>query len=440
MNININYKVYKYYSIYKKISIDSRTINNNCIFFALKGKNYNGNFFAEEALKKGAVIAVVDDVKVIKNNFQYILVDNVLITLQYCAKIHRLKHKCKVIGITGTNGKTTTKNILNNILSTKYNVISTDLNYNNEIGVPLTILKINNDTNFAIIEMGSRKINDINKLCSIALPDYGIITNIGKAHLYYFNSINNIKKAKKELYDFVMSNNGYLFVNNNYNYLNRITINYYKKILYGSNINNDIIGYWKTIKPKLLLEWYIKQYHNKNLIYINLIGLYNLDNILSSIAVAVFFKIPVNIINNVISEYISCDNRSQKIITKNNIVILDAYNSNPNSLFEAIKNFYLVESNNDNRLMILGNMYELGIHTDKYHKLIINIIIRTNIKTLLVGELFYKFKYVISNGNILFFSTKRHLIDFLLKKSIKNCKCLIKGSRLMKLEDIINYL
>ncbi|UOF94290.1 MAG: UDP-N-acetylmuramoyl-tripeptide--D-alanyl-D-alanine ligase [Bacteroides sp.] len=438
----IDYVIYNYYLLYNSISTDSRNINDKCIFFALKGKKFDGNQFAEIAIKKGAAIAVVDNYSIYIKNNNFFLVENVLLCLQKCALIHRRRlSKVKIIAITGSNGKTSTKNLLYEILKTKYKVISSYKNYNNEIGVPLSILRMKKNTEIGIIEMGAKQKNDIYYLCNIVNPQYGLITNIGISHIQYFKSKLNILLTKIELFKYIINNNGFLFINNNVKYLIKNFSYYEKKIIYGSYYidNTNIIGYWKYINNIKLFEWYKNNLNNdiaKNTIKVNLWGSYNIENIIATISVGTFFCISDKIINNTITNYKSNDNRSQLINTENNNIVLDAYNANPNSVLSSIYSFY--KENYINKIIILGNMNELGSFSERYHKLIINILSKINVRSFLIGDFFYDLKC--NYSNIFFFKNKSIFINFMSKNNFKGNNILIKGSRSMALETLIKYL
>ena len=415
----------KLYSIFKKcpaISTDSRNIKKDSIFFALKGENFNGNKFAEEALKSGCKYAVIDEKKY-KINENYILVNNALKTLQQLASFHRDNINIPIIAITGTNGKTTWKELITSCLSSELETAYTKGNYNNHIGVPLTLLEINKKHEIGIIEMGANHKNEINFLCEIAKPNYGIITNIGKAHLEGFKNFEGVKSTKKELYDFIKKNNGIIFINNDDKTLNEISKNI-KSITYGKN--GDIIG------EEVTSSLYTEVLFNKIKINSNLIGSYQFYNIMLAIAVAKHFSIEEKNIIKSLESYYPKNNRSQVIQSESNLIILDAYNANPTSMSEMINSFYKIKK--DGKVCILGDMGELGIFSKNEHEEIIKLNKKLNLKTFYIGREFRKLTN--KNSFIDFQEFKNYLKDF----PITNSTILIKGSRSQKLENIVELL
>ena len=354
------------YSIYLNcthICTDSRKVENKSIFFSLQGDNFNGNTYAEIALNNGCSFAVIDDVNYYKDN-RYILVDNTLKTLQDLAKYHRSKLKIPIIGVTGTNGKTTTKELLNAVLSKKYNTLATIGNLNNHIGVPQTILKISKFTEIAIIEMGANHLGEIAELCEIAQPNFGIITNIGKAHLEGFGSIEGIIKTKSELYNWIRKKEGTLFVNGENPILTNLSENT-KRITYGNSSNNNYSANIVAANPYLEVELINKNTNKLDKIKSKLVGSYNFENILAAIAIGNYFSVDKNSIINAIESYTPTNNRSQIIKTEQNRVIMDAYNANPSSMEASINNFATIAF--DNKVVILGDMLELGNESEKEH-------------------------------------------------------------------------
>ena len=346
------------YKIFLKSSgvvTDSRKIKKNCIFFSLKGENFNGNKFAKSAIEKGAIYAVVDEKKYAQNKENYFLVEDSLKTLQDLANYHRKKLKTKIIGITGSNGKTTTKELIYSVIKTHFITYSTKGNLNNHIGVPLSLLEISNDTEFAIIEMGANHIGEIKLLSEIAEPNYGYITNFGKAHLEGFGSEEGVVKGKTELYNFLFKNSGFIFYNLDDEKQKNLLSDYNDKFSFGkksADLNYNI----KSENPTIIIEV------NNTIIESTLFGNYNIHNIISAISIGLFLEIPIEKIKNGISGYVSTNNRSQIVNLNSNKIILDAYNANPSSMLLAIKSFE--ESDFQNKVLILGDMYELG----KYEK------------------------------------------------------------------------
>ena len=419
MNIS---KLYNIFKEYPSISTDSRNIKTDSIFFALKGENFNGNKFAKEALKSGCKYAVIDE-KEYEINENYILVNNALKTLQQLASFHRDNINIPIIAITGTNGKTTSKELITSCLSSELETAYTKGNYNNHIGVPLTLLEINKKHEIGIIEMGANHKNEINFLCEIAKPSYGIITNIGKAHLEGFKNFEGVKSTKKELYDFIKKNNGVIFINNDDKTLNEISKNI-KSITYGKN--GDIIG--KEVTSSV----YTEVLFNKIKINSNLIGSYQFYNIMLAIAVAQHFSINEKNIIKSLESYYPKNNRSQVVQSKSNLIILDAYNANPSSMNEMINSFYKIKK--DGKVCILGDMGELGIFSKNEHEEIIKLNKKLNLKTFYIGSEFRKLTK--KNSFIDFQEFKNYLKDF----PITNSTILIKGSRSQKLENIVELL
>ena len=419
MNIS---KLYNIFKEYPSISTDSRNIKTDSIFFALKGENFNGNKFAKEALKNGCKYAVIDE-KEYEINENYILVNNALKTLQQLASFHRDNINIPIIAITGTNGKTTSKELITSCLSSELETAYTKGNYNNHIGVPLTLLEINKKHEIGIIEMGANHKNEINFLCEIAKPNYGIITNIGKAHLEGFKNFEGVKSTKKELYDFIKKNNGIIFINNDDKTLNEISKNI-KSITYGKN--GDIIG------EEVSSSVYTEILFNKIKINSNLIGSYQFYNIMLAIAVAKHFSIKEKNIIKSLESYYPKNNRSQVIQSESNLIILDAYNANPSSMSEMINSFYKIKK--DGKVCILGDMGELGIFSKNEHEEIIKLNKKLNLKTFYIGSEFKKLTK--KNSFIDFQEFKNYLKDF----PITDSTILIKGSRSQKLENIVELL
>lgn len=411
------------------VAIDSREIVSNKIFFALSGDNFNGNKFAKEAAAKGAKLCVVDDEQYKTQNC--IIVNDVLTTLQLVAKYHREQNKATVLAITGSNGKTTTKELITSVLKDHISIISTSGNFNNHIGVPLTLLKIKQNTKIAVVEMGANHIGEINALCNIAQPNVGIITNIGKAHLEGFGSLEGVIKAKSELFNYIINNNGKLIVNND----DELLVKLAKKshyFTYGS-VNSNITGKIINLKPTITINWVSGSTSNN--CTTKLYGNYNFYNIMTAIATGVFFKVPNYIINKGIESYDPKNNRSQKIKTANNSVILDAYNANPTSMTGAITSF--TESGFVNSYLILGDMMELGNYSEVEHQHIVNELTDTKINNIiLIGNNFYNTK----DHNFLKFTSTIEAKQYLAKNKINKATILIKGSRSMKLEELVDVL
>ncbi|MGB0887207.1 MAG: UDP-N-acetylmuramoyl-tripeptide--D-alanyl-D-alanine ligase [Vicingaceae bacterium] len=423
MNVKELYEIYKSHT---SISTDTRTIKNNCLFFALKGGNFNGNKFAKMALENGASFAIIDEEE-FNISEKYILVKNVLETLQELANYHRKQFNIPFIGITGTNGKTTTKEFINAVLSKKYKTTFTQGNLNNHIGVPLTLLSIPTDCEIAIIEMGANHIGEIDFLCNIVEPNFGIITNIGTAHIEGFGSVEGIKKTKTELYRFIQSVSGTIFINKEdailTSYLDKI--NSYSYGNESANCNGKLI----CSTPSVQLEW------NKTIINANLYGSYNYNNILAAICIGQYFDVTENDIKNAIESYYPTNNRSQIIQTNNNTIFLDAYNANPTSMNAAIDTF--AENTSENKLMILGDMLELGKISKDEHQKIIDKVQKLKINTLFIGN---QFKSVSNKYNFTYLENVDKVIDSLKHSGLNNYQILIKGSRGIRLEKAAEFL
>ncbi|MEI8203150.1 MAG: UDP-N-acetylmuramoyl-tripeptide--D-alanyl-D-alanine ligase [Bacteroidota bacterium] len=427
MNFTID-KIHKLFLKSTGITTDSRTIERDNIFFALKGENFNGNKFASFAIEKGASFAIVDD-KEYASNLNCILVDDVLKTLQLLATFHREQFHIPLIGITGTNGKTTTKEFINAVLSTQYKTLATKGNLNNHIGVPLTLLSITNQTEIAIIEMGANHPGEIADLCAIAKPNAAIITNIGKAHLEGFINIENIIETKTALYRSVKEVNGKTFVNvSDKILLEKAKDNY--NVTYGDQIDADYYGVIESVSPYLKIKWGQKLENN---IETQIAGAYNFQNIMAAIAIGCEYGISPKNINRAISEYIPSINRSQVLKTKSNTLLLDAYNANPTSMKAAIDNFIMIS--NPKNAMILGDMMELGEESYTEHLDIYNHIIKSGIENIFfIGEIFSSIAKAKSSINC--FTNSAEALEWFKKHPLKDSFILVKGSRAMKLETL----
>ncbi|OUV70263.1 MAG: hypothetical protein CBC83_08600 [Flavobacteriales bacterium TMED123] len=418
MNIE---KLYNLFKQYPNICTDSRKIKKASIFFALKGENFNGNEFAGKAIDEGCAFAVIDE-KQYAVNKKCILVNDVLSTLQELAKHHRNQLKIPIIGITGSNGKTTSKELINAVLNTEKKCYATKGNLNNHIGVPLSVLEINFKDEIAIIEMGANHIDEIAALCEIARPDFGIITNIGKAHLEGFGSVGGVKKAKSELYQFIAKTNGKIFVNNEDNVLLELAANI-KKATYGKS--GDYTGTITSETPFISLQF------GEHLIDSNLIGNYQFSNIMLAIAIGKYFRISDYNIKQSINNYTPKNNRSQIIKTEKNTLILDAYNANPASMNAMLTAFAKQEYNN--KLCILGDMLELGEFSAKEHKSIIQLTHKLVLESIFIGNEFL-------NVEESAFKNTDEFSEILKKNPIKNRTVLLKGSRGIAIEKLIKFL
>jgi UDP-N-acetylmuramoyl-tripeptide--D-alanyl-D-alanine ligase len=412
--------IYEKYLLNPVVSTDTRKIEKNSLFFALKGANFNGNEFAEQALNSGASYAVIDERKY-QLDERFILVEDVLSSLQDLAKHHRKNLTIPIIGITGSNGKTTSKELIHAVLQTTYHTFATIGNFNNHIGVPLSLLSINNQHEMAIIEMGANHVNEIAFLSSLCNPDFGLITNIGKAHLEGFGSFENIIKGKCELYDHIKKNNGKLFVNPN----NSILVE-------KSNDISRIFYITEDIKLNPSKEFLSISYQG-TLLNTNLVGEYNFENVLSAITIGSYFKVSKENIIKAIASYIPENNRSQLIEKGTNKIILDAYNANPVSMEMAITNFNKIKSSF--KIAIIGAMKEMGDYCLSEHQKLVELLEKSNIdKIYIVGSEFNACKINRSN----YFNDTNQLKQQLNVDNIQQSHVLIKGSRGMKLETLLD--
>ncbi len=438
----------KLYSLFLKhpiVCTDTRDIKPGSIFFALKGGNFNGNQFAEKAIEMGCAYAVIDEKFPLEKGARgiddkLILVDNVLSALQQLANYHRKQLNLPVIGITGSNGKTTSKELINAVLSKKYKVLATVGNLNNHIGVPLTLLSITKQHEMAIVEMGANHQGEIAELCSIAEPDFGIITNIGKAHLEGFGGIEGVKKGKSELYKYIHSKQGKLFVHADDEVLLELAVNN-EKVTYGTKKLYDIVGAITENNSEFISFQWATRYNavdikKSELVSTQLVGIYNYYNLLCAACVGNYFKVDDANINQSLKEYTPSNNRSQLHKTKSNTLILDYYNANPSSMSLAIENF--ANLNHPNKMVILGDMLELGVESEKEHDAIVSLLQQKNISNaLLVGPLFIQAG---KKTNSKTFATSDEAVEFLKQNKITDSTILIKGSRGIKLEKVVEVL
>lgn len=413
----------------KGVCTDTRKITKNCLFFALKGTNFNGNTFTEEALAKGASKVVIDDLQFHKNTGETILCRDVLEMLQKLANFHRNYLKTPIIALTGSNGKTTTKELIHAVLATTYKTTATIGNLNNHIGVPLTILSLTAETELGIIEMGANHLKEIEQLSNIAQPDYGYITNFGKAHLEGFGGVEGVIKGKSELYVHLQQNNKLAFVNANDRKQLEIS-KPLKKFTFGDT-NQDC-------NVKLLdASKHLRVAYKNEEITSNLVGLYNFSNIAAAIAIGQYFKVSPKNIKKAIESYVPKNNRSQVVQQNGHTILLDAYNANPTSMLAALENFQQAEGNN--KVMFLGDMFELGNSAESEHQFITDFLTKHNFaRVYLVGDNFSKTKT--SVPYITKHKTFEELKEALQKKPLPKSSILIKGSRGMALERVLNLL
>lgn len=415
---------------HRKLTTDSRNCPKGSLFFALKGEKFDGNRYAAAALKTGAAYAVIDNPDYAVAG-RTILVDNVLGSLQQLARHHRKSLDIPVIGITGTNGKTTTKELLAAVLSTKFNLLYTEGNLNNQIGVPLTLLRLTYEHEMAVIEMGASHPGDIAELARIACPDYGLITNVGKAHLEGFGSFENVVKTKGELYDYLRKTNGKVFINSGNPHLQPLARGI-GQISYGPEGAFASGRQAAGDTPFLRFEW--KQQGKIHTVDTHLIGAYNLENALAAVAVGRYFKIPSARINRAIAAYEPTNNRSQLAETGRNTLIVDAYNANPSSMKAALENFAALPG--APKAVILGDMRELGPTSDEEHAGIVQLLDACRFdRVYLCGEHFAR-----TGASYKPFDTTDELVAALQTAPLTGYRILIKGSRGMQLEKTLPYL
>jgi UDP-N-acetylmuramoyl-tripeptide--D-alanyl-D-alanine ligase len=409
------------------VSTDTRKISENDLYFALKGDNFNGNAFTKQAMENGASYCIIDEEEFAINS-QCIVVKNVLETLQQLATFHRKYLKLPIIALTGSNGKTTTKELIHAVISKKYKTVATVGNLNNHIGVPLTLLKMTPDTEIGIVEMGANHKKEIEFLCNIAFPDYGLITNFGKAHLEGFGSVEGVIEAKSELYKHLIAHKKTIFVNSN----DPIQLEKSKAattIIFGTRKTDDFEIHFKSAQPNVTVTF------NNNEINSQLIGQYNFNNISVAIAIGAYFKVDEKLIKEAIENYVPKNNRSQ-IVEKGTIrIILDAYNANPSSMTVALENFGKLEAKN--KIAILGDMFELGQDAKKEHIAIAELANSLQLsKVIFIGENFHDAIPKTNETYKTFNDFKTHFnID-----TLKNATLFIKGSRGMALERILDLL
>ena len=422
------------------ITTDSRDVPENSMFFALKGETFDGNAYAKAALEQGAAYAVIDEKEYAEEgNEKLILVEDVLTTLQQLAKYHRVHLGTPIIGITGTNGKTTTKELIATVLKKKYNVLYTQGNFNNHIGVPKTLLQLKKEHDIAVIEMGANHPGEIKTLVEIVLPDFGIITNVGKAHLLGFGSFEGVIRTKGELYDFLRAIQGTAFINNDNPHLQGISKGL-KLVKYGQQEADDLLvkGELVECNPFLKFQWRHLSTVNWQLstVQTHLIGSYNLDNALAAACIGTYFEVPANDISAALEAYTPSNNRSQLTITQDNKLVVDAYNANPTSMRAALDNFRLIKS--EHKMCILGQMGELGEVSDEEHQKVIDLIGEGGFEQVwLVGENFAKTSHP---ANYRLFANVEEVKTAIATQKPKGFLILIKGSNSNKLVQTVELL
>jgi len=425
--------LYNIYLQHPSIKTDTRKIAKGDIFFALKGPNFNGNHFAEQAIKDGASYAIIDE-EINYKNEKIIKTDDVLLTLQQLAKHHREQfntlpagRQVPFIAITGSNGKTTTKELVHEVLSSSYKTFTTEGNLNNHIGIPLTILKIKRDAEIAVVEMGANHQKEIEAYCSYAMPTHGLITNLGKAHLEGFGGIEGVKKGKGELFDFLKKNNGTAFVNCDDNYIKEISEGI-KNITYGT-AEGSVTGKVKSTSSFLEIE--IIKGANTGSIKTQMVGGYNLLNVLAAVTIGKYFNVADEKIKSAIENYTPSNSRSQLIKRDSNTIILDAYNANPASMKAAIENFAQMQGTN--KILFIGSMMELGNESEKEHKELIKLIDKYKWRNvILVGNNFKNIKHSYTH-----FDNAATAKTWLNTQHLEDSQLLIKGSRSMQMEKVL---
>ena len=427
MNLN---ELYELFLHHEKITTDSRHCPANSLFFALKGERFDGNQYAAKALEAGAAYAIIDNPEYLSGD-RMILVDNVLDCLQQLAHRHRKALGIPVIGITGTNGKTTTKELLASVLATKFNVLATEGNLNNQIGVPLTLLRMNPDHEIAVVEMGASHPGDIDELVHIVAPNYGLITNVGCAHLEGFGSFEGVLHTKGELYDYLRHTNGKIFINQENKDLMGIAHGL-EQITYGQHEGAFAVGHIVESNPFLTFDW--KQQGKIHVVESHLVGAYNIDNVLAAVAVGRYFKIPAERISRAIAAYEPTNNRSQYKKTERNDLIIDAYNANPTSMKAALDNFASLPVHP--KAVVLGDMLELGKTSDELHSGIVRQLQAEAFdKVYLCGQHFAR-----TADGFPSFTTTEELIAALRQDKLEGYHILIKGSHSMGLENVVELL
>ena len=427
MNLN---ELYELFLHHEKITTDSRHCPANSLFFALKGERFDGNQYAAKALEAGAAYAIIDNPEYLSGD-RMILVDNVLDCLQQLAHRHRKALGIPVIGITGTNGKTTTKELLASVLATKFNVLATEGNLNNQIGVPLTLLRMNPDHEIAVVEMGASHPGDIDELVHIVAPNYGLITNVGCAHLEGFGSFEGVLHTKGELYDYLRHTIGKIFINQENKDLMGIAHGL-EQITYGQHEGAFAVGHVVESNPFLTFDW--KQQGKIHVVETHLVGAYNIDNVLAAVAVGRYFKIPAERISRAIAAYEPTNNRSQYKKTERNDLIIDAYNANPTSMKAALDNFASLPVHP--KAVVLGDMLELGKTSDELHSGIVRQLQAEAFdKVYLCGQHFAR-----TADSFPSFTTTEELIAALRQDKLEGYHILIKGSHSMGLETVVELL
>ncbi len=420
--------MYEWYSRFPSVTTDTRSLKPGDLFFALKGPNFNGNGYAQQALDKGAAACILDEKQPIKDE-RLLYVSDVLTALQELAQFHRNKLAIPFLAITGSNGKTTTKELIHAVLSSHYRTYTTTGNLNNHIGVPLTILRVRPDADMAVIEMGANHQQEIAGYCKYTQPTHGLITNCGKAHLEGFGGIEGVRKGKGELFDHIIDHQGTLFVYNDYDYFKPMLKGYGQLVTYGTLTEATVMG--AAVEGDSFLQVQMDRGPLTGVIRTKLVGSYNLPNVLAAITVGLHFGVPADNITAAIETYEPTNSRSQLIRRGSNAIVLDAYNANPSSMRLAIENFAKMPGSN--KVLILGGMMELGVDTEKEHHDLLNLLQQyTWQAVILVGE-----SFCVLHSEYPCFLNAEEAADYIRSNPLENMQVLIKGSRSTQMEKVL---
>ncbi len=437
MNLSDLYEIFLKHPV---VNTDTRKISEGSLFFALKGPNFNANHFASQAINSGAAYAVIDDAA-FKLDDRFVLVDDVLKTLQDLAAHHRMQMSCKVLAIVGSNGKTTTKELLTSVIQQEYRVLATPGNFNNHIGLPLTLLQLTNQHEVAIIEMGANHVGENAALCEIAKPDLGLITNNGKDHLEGFGSMEGVAQSNSELYYYLNKHNGLAFVNANDEWLMLMASRLNNKVTYAANddVKNALancVGKAKMLRPEIVFTYEYESVAAEIEVTSKLSGDYNFDNIMAAVCVGKYMGLSDANIQKGVEAYAPQNNRSQVIKKGTNTIYLDAYNANPSSLEASLRNFAAMPFNA--KIAIVGDMFEMGKFADEEHRNMVSFCSTLNIEEVwFVGEEFAKQKV---NTNMKQFATTNDVISYIRANPFNAKNIFMKGSRGMKLETLVEVI
>ncbi len=424
-------ELYELYKQHPVVTTDSRVCPAGAMFFALKGESFNGNQFALSALEKGCAVAVVDEPDVAVDE-RFVLVEDVLTALQQLAKLHRQTLGIPVVGITGTNGKTTTKELVAAVLAEKYRVHFTQGNFNNHIGVPLTLLQLTENHQIAVVEMGANHLGEIAELVDIVRPNCGLITNVGKAHLEGFGSLQGVLQTKGALYEFLRASRGVAFINAKNELLRSISHDLELKS-YALDAEADVQGHVEACSPFVSLGWQRKN-GEKHTVETHFVGIYNAENMLAAVAVGLHFGVPETAICHALAEYVPQNNRSQFVQTERNRLVVDAYNANPTSMMAALENFASMPM--PHKVAILGDMLELGAQSAGEHRKIVEFLQQSDFeKVFLVGKNFQEIPSDFST-----FENVDLLSEYLTSNALRDCTILVKGSNGIRLTKILPLL